>query len=261
MKLSTKYYLRFTLLFAVFISVYSANSQQLTSDSILLDSLFANTLKFENLSLKVNIDPGDLADAGNLKGHIRIRRDSVIWCSINAIGGIEVARIFLTPDSVKIIERISDQYLEGDYSLLKNELGIQLSFNDIQGILLNQFFVYSGIRQPIISTLKKEVNEPGYSLHSNDTVGGFYLQTITYSPINKTIKRLKLDQPDKSKSLQLNYSETTDFEIGRLPAMLRFTISYPGFAESFSVEILKTNIEKDLNFPFKVPRKYRYNEH
>ena len=55
---------------------------------------------------------------------IRMRKDSVLWVSVNALLGIEAFRVLITPDSVKVINKLdkvvqlrSVSLSEGDYKV------------------------------------------------------------------------------------------------------------------------------------------------
>src|SRR5690606_40171905 len=43
--------------------------------------------------------------------NFRINRDQTIWISVTALLGIEVARILITPDSVKILNKLQAEYI------------------------------------------------------------------------------------------------------------------------------------------------------
>ena len=54
----------------------------------------------------------------SIAGSMRIRSDSAIYISIAPILGIEIARAIITPDSVKLINRLESTYYSGDMKIL-----------------------------------------------------------------------------------------------------------------------------------------------
>ena len=71
-----------------------------------------------------------------ISAQLRMRQDSVIWISVSAILGLEAARIHLTPDSVKLINRLNSTYFIGDVKELTKRYNFHLSFYEIQNVLL-----------------------------------------------------------------------------------------------------------------------------
>ena len=73
-----------------------------------------------------------------ITAQLRMRQDSVIWISVSAILGLEAARIHLTPDSVKLINRLNSTYFIGDVKELTKRYNLHLSFHEIQNVLLGR---------------------------------------------------------------------------------------------------------------------------
>ena len=71
-----------------------------------------------------------------ITAQLRMRKDSVIWISVSALLGLEAARIYLTPDSFKVINRLNSSYFIGEVSALSEQYNIPLSFQEIQNTLL-----------------------------------------------------------------------------------------------------------------------------
>ena len=71
-----------------------------------------------------------------ISAQLRMRQDSVIWISVSAILGLEAARIHLTPDSVKLINRLNSTYFIGSVKELTKRYNLHLSFYEIQNVLL-----------------------------------------------------------------------------------------------------------------------------
>lgn len=237
--------------------VFAALGQAVPDPRAYADSLLALRPAFVNLSFKANVDPGDLADVGNLKAHFRIRVDSVIWVSVNSVGGIEVARALLTPDSIHVIERIENQVWEGNYELLKQLLGFQASFADIQAILLNRLFLYSGMGpRPDLSVSEAGAAGFEWTVLPSDGQKDLFGQSLWLKPSEFRPHRIRLFEKERSRALIIKYEGTVPVEGDFLPQSLSFRLESPGLTENFSMEVLKASVEKELNFPFRVPKRF-----
>src|SRR5215217_2817882 len=70
-------------------------------------ALDKNRIDFETFSAKVKVDfEGSDGKKNDFNAFIRLRKDSVLWVSINALLGIEAFRVLITPDSVKVLNKL-----------------------------------------------------------------------------------------------------------------------------------------------------------
>ncbi len=71
----------------------------------------------------------------NLDVRIRGRRDSAIWIQIQAVGLIDVAKLLITRDSVKMVVYIKKQFFVGDFNYINQLLNADLDFDLLQAAL------------------------------------------------------------------------------------------------------------------------------
>ena len=102
------------------------------------------------LSGKIEIDGADTPVSANL----RIRKDSVIWLSVSALLGIEVARIQITPDSLKLMNRINKTYWIGNFDDIESVYGIPANYEQLQGVLVGQISLENQKMMSIVSENK-----------------------------------------------------------------------------------------------------------
>ena len=86
------------------------SEEELLKQNIIAKVPAAN-FDFNFLQSKAKVQANVKGKDYSLTFNIRMQKDKRIWISVNAIGSIEVARILITPDSVRIIDRINNQYL------------------------------------------------------------------------------------------------------------------------------------------------------
>ena len=79
-------------------------SKRVYSKAIEYDGVIIRGVK-----VTVNNDQG----SNKLKLNIKIKKDSAIFVSIANILGVEITRALLTKDTIKLIDRINKNYLEG----------------------------------------------------------------------------------------------------------------------------------------------------
>ncbi|MCX8018960.1 MAG: DUF4292 domain-containing protein [Chitinophagaceae bacterium] len=102
----------------------------------LLKKIREHSIAYHTFSGKAEVDYFDTQ--GNKYGfqaNIRMMKDSVLWISLNAVLGIEVARIMLTSDSVKILDKQNKVVIQRTQEQLKEIFGLPLNLQILQGWL------------------------------------------------------------------------------------------------------------------------------
>ena len=102
------------------------------------------------LNGKIETNGADTPFSANL----RIRKDSVIWLSVSALLGIEVARIQITPDSFKLMNRINKTYWIGDFEDVESAYGIPANYEQLEGVLVGQISLENQKMSSIVSENK-----------------------------------------------------------------------------------------------------------
>ena len=67
--------------------------------------------------------------------------DDRIQFSVQPVLGIEMFRVELTNDSIKILDRMNKRYVADNYNRLKREMNIDLNFTNLQAMFTNRMFV------------------------------------------------------------------------------------------------------------------------
>lgn len=98
----------------------------------------APVTSYEWLTSKIDIDvEGNNMAFNDLSGQLRICRDSLVWLSVSASMGVEVARIKVSTDSVWVINRLEKTYLAEPLDSVAQHFGMPISLPWIQTLLLD----------------------------------------------------------------------------------------------------------------------------
>jgi len=95
-----------------------------------------NNLDFHTFSgrAKAKLQWNDQAHDATL--HVRIRRDQTIWLSVTAILGLEVARLLITPDSIRMLNKLQGEYMAKPFGYVHRYTGRSVDFGTLQDLLL-----------------------------------------------------------------------------------------------------------------------------
>ena len=102
------------------------------SDNKLYNHVVDSSLQYKTLFVKRFSAHCEVNGKGqSLKGSIKILKDSIIMIQINAPTGIiEVDRLYITPDSVKLIDRLKKKYILSNFSYLSKKLNMKTCENN-----------------------------------------------------------------------------------------------------------------------------------
>lgn len=78
---------------------------------------------FEWLTANLDIEAEVNGTSQDLKGQLRMRRDSIIWLSVTATMGVEVLRAKVSNDSIWVLNRMEKTYLAEPVDSLAQQLG------------------------------------------------------------------------------------------------------------------------------------------
>jgi hypothetical protein len=228
----------------------------------LLEELAKNELQFDWFSAKFSIDYIYDKKLTELKGQIRIRKDSIMWLSFSPALGIEMARIKITSDSVFYMNRINKTYLKGNYKFISDFLQTNIDFDILQSIIIGndfQFYEKTKFRASVdndeyrLTTAERHKLKKFVKQDETD-VKAFY-QDIWLNPENFKINKVSMKEITNDKKLDAYYSNFEDINGQLFPFDILFEITAD---EKISVKVdySRIRINEPHSFPFSIPGKY-----
>jgi hypothetical protein len=232
-------------------------------EEFLLERLAESELRFDWLSAKLKIGYTKDKTTTDFKGQLRMRKDSVIWVSFSPALGIEVARLMITQDSIKYLNRLDKVYFKGDYDFVNRYLETEIDFDMLQAIIIgNDFQFYEK------TTFKASYDNAEYKLSttSRRKLKRFVeevvdekpvlIQNIWLHPENFKITSVDIKEYGKEhKKLEANYSHFIPLKSMLFPSHLIFDITSDNNI-NIGIEFSKTKIDEATSFPFTIPAKY-----
>lgn len=229
----------------------------------LFEKLLENQFKFDFLTAKFNLDIIINGKKNSLNGQIRIRKDSAIWISLTPGLGVEIARILITNDSVKYMNRLKKTYFLGDSRFVKDFLNSNVDYDVIQSLILGNDLTYYDNGKFHASYDSKEYHlvtagrrKLKKYVKTADDASRIFIQNIYLNPETFKITQMKIKETvEESRKLEAEYTDFRNLD-GQLFAG---TIFYELSADKPIDVILKyskISVDKPKKFPFKIPSKY-----
>ena len=198
---------------------------------------------------KVHFKHKDTDQSANFA--LRVRRDSAIWLS-GSLLGIEGVRAMLTPDSVRVVNRLQKTYFAGDYAYLSQLLNVPVSYQQMQAILLGDY-------QAAPAGTKPSIKPEGSNQAVSYSQAALLLEQLVSNDTGR-LQQLKVSETAAQRSLTVAYSDFQKPTGTELP--FAFTTEVQGQQGGTTSTNATLNYQKvevgsgHLDFPFSIPKGY-----
>ena len=231
--------------------VVDGSSGILKAEEDFFEALCKQSFQYQTLSARLQfsltISPGkELSSRGQLK----IEKDNRLQISIQPILGIEMFRIELTPDSIKVLDRMNKRYLVEDYTKLNEQPKTDFNFYNLQALFTNQLFLPGEASFPenAFRRFQWEQTVDGYQLQTKDKMGQHYLFSANQE--EKLYATHITNNADYS--LQWNYADFRMVDNQPVPMKMNGILSVKNSIDNASITLnysrVETNTPLQLNF-------------
>jgi Domain of unknown function (DUF4292) len=229
------------------------------ADSILyirrvLEKLEENKITdFNTFSAKIKVDYKDKDGAQpELTVFVRMKKDSIIWLSINAtILSYEALRILITPDSVKVMNR-KDKVLQlRSVSYLQELTKLPFDFAILQDFLLGN---------PVYLDSNVVAYKKGENSVMLMNVGEYFKHFITLNSAGFQLEQSKLDDVDpiRNRTCYLRYSGYETRSGLNFSTRRQVSVSEKSKLD-VDMDFKQYSFNEILSYPFNVSKKYKQN--
>ncbi|MFH0866574.1 MAG: DUF4292 domain-containing protein [Bacteroidota bacterium] len=230
----------------------------------LFGQLKKNEFKFEWLSIKFSAAVKIHKSENSFNGNIRIRKDSIIWISVSPALGIEAARAVITPDSVKLLNRLETTYFADDFKYINTLLKTDLDFDMLQSLLVGNDFAFyeNNVFKASVDGMQYKLSTVGrgklkkYIKTSDDTLS-LLTQDLWLDPETYKITKVQLKELKENRKLEADYSDFNMVDSLMYPFKLHYNATSEKEKVEITIENSKVTVTGPLEFPFNVSSKYQ----
>lgn len=223
----------------------------------------------------------------SFNAQVRSVTDSALWTSITAVLGIEAARVLLTPDSIKMLDRLHDTFFIGDTAQAKARFGLQPDLQLLQQALLGipigfdpkekykadredgQYVLTSkekrrfrraaeDITEVADSTARRDRDisdrRMGRTLEKADERGAIVFR-YWLEPDSFRVTRVQITDLARDQQADVRYTERST-DAHHLPVQITIQLAEPGRRARGTLALSKIQIGEPPNISFKVPEKF-----
>ena len=209
----------------------------------------SNHIGFRTFSAKVNVDySGSDGKKYDVNANIRMYKDSVIWIAVNALLGIDAMRLFITKDSLKLLDKLNKTYTARSVDYLREVTSLPLNLYNLQDLIMgNPVFLDSNI--------------VSYSVNNNQiallSLGNLFKNLITLNESDKTLIHSKLDDidPARNRTADLTYGDYESKKGMPFSTKRRIVVTEKNRLD-IKLEFKQYDFNQEVSFPFSVPKNY-----
>ncbi|MBB6613083.1 DUF4292 domain-containing protein [Pontibacter sp. Tf4] len=178
---------------------------------------------------------------------LRMKKDSVIWVSVQPGLGIEAARLMITQDSVLLVNRIHREVLAANYSYLSNKFKVDMNYDVLQAILLGNY-------QPQGQEKVMDADQ----LQHIQQLRASLLFDYFISRGNQKLQQLNITDRQTQNTINVKYDNFQEVGQVAFAHQMQAAVQQAGQASMFTLNHSKVTITDEvLSFPFAVPADYK----
>lgn len=209
----------------------------------------------------------------SVSGLIKIKRDSIVWVSVSAMLGIEVARIKMTPDSLFVINRLQSSYYAGNYGYARQLLHFDFDFRTVQSLLLDEMFFYPPLKGDTVAAIDSmHVKSEGGNIklksvkrrelrrsQRSNPQAELIQQIMEISNYNLRLESVRLKDLKNDRRIEVEYSNFDEQEtlLPNFPKKLDISVNEQKNTYLAKIEFARLSTDSSMTFPFEINQKYK----
>ncbi|HVB04179.1 MAG TPA: DUF4292 domain-containing protein [Chitinophagaceae bacterium] len=210
----------------------------------------SNIIPFRTFSAKMKIDyQNDKGVQETLTAFVHMQQDSAIWIAVTPLLGIEVARLLITPDSVKLMDKMHKTLTVKGTDLIEQLINIPMNFRTLQDMIIGnpvyfsaQLHHFSRTPSLVSFTCRDSTMQNEFDVFADD----YRLQQCRISDTDTTLHR----------HMDITYGDYTSVD-GMGFSTLRKIFVMDRSVEQITLHFTRVRFNVPMVFPFYVPSDYQ----
>lgn len=194
----------------------------------------------------------------SINGTLRIKKDSAIFVSVAPLLGIEIARLLVTPDTVKMVNRIENTFYAGNMEILNRMLGTYLDYHMLEALLTGNDFNHFSARDFHVSTNNGDLILFSRNRHPQNLAEGVRFQNrLVVNSKTYRITENVLHENEAQRNLQVRYLGFSRVDNQLVPREISMIFSDRSGQTSVDLQFSRIVLNEESSFAFNIPGHYR----
>ena len=238
MKEISKFFI-FTLVALLFIPSCSTQKANKTESLRKVSTLVWN---FETFSGKADAHIQSLQVNQDFNIYLKMKSDSIIWVSFTGFLNIEGFRALITPDTLRILDRLSNTAYEANFQSLVKKYSIPLRFNEFQKLLISSAFYKTNQSKMLTSSSEIVVEEKKCTFYIN--------------PKNYTMTEFRLKDDAGIQTLKANFGQHTVVKGHNFATEYKILTGFNHEEISLNYNFKSYAFDEGIETPYQVPASF-----
>jgi|TARA_B110000261_G_scaffold34631_1_gene40121 hypothetical protein len=213
--------------------------------------------KFKTYQAKVKLRLNNNGKNKSYGLNVRIQKNEAIWLSSTA----GIVRALLTKDSIYYYNKLEKNYLVSDYKNIENIIGLSLTYNMLQNLLLsepitdikNSLFNNEMSAQNLSYIFNWSLTDEVYKKLNFENFEGIY--KVNANNFKLDLCSFKVSNIDNSFSIyEIRYSDFIKLKNQNFTSKIRIDINE---INQINIDLKSINLNKKFKLPFRVPKNYK----
>lgn len=243
----------FSALALLFVGTSCSSKKKMTKTSLreftatrIIQEVENNAFDFDDfqakISVKVDTDDKDF----NVKGQLRMKKDSIIWTSISLPLGLEIVRVKIEPDSVFLLNRNDKTYLRESIEMFNDNSIMTESLQFLQSVLVgNVMDIHEN------DNYKVEIDDGQYNLLISKKKKSIWIDPQLFKITKYYIK----EHHDGKRKIEIQYSDFVKVNEKYIPTRIIINI-HGDLSLKAIINYSNISVGDNIDFFFNVPKKY-----
>lgn len=212
-----------------------------------LSSITAKQVSYQTLAIKSKASLDINNNNNDVSMNIRIKNGEAVWVSVTALAGIEVARALITPDSIKVINRLQSEYIKKPFSFIYQFANKSIDFAAVQGLFTANAFSGTLSEKAVFDVTDQQTRIKGnlsdllYALVFNQT----------YNLVQNNINDLS-----KGEAFSVSYENFQPVSGREIPYLVNISSSAANRKLTIALKYTSVEVNPVLDFAFNPPKRF-----
>ncbi len=180
---------------------------------------------------------------------MKIKKDEVIYLKGSKI--ITVFKAKITPKKISFYSPLKNSYMEGDFSIVKKLLGVEVTFEQLQNMLLGQAMLN-------VKSKKQEVKIVSQSYQLSPIKQSELFDVFFFiNPIHFKLDKQSLVNSFKNQRLDIAYPKYVRKKEITFPERINILATENNRSTNIDITVRSVVFNTDLSMPFRIPNGYK----
>jgi outer membrane biogenesis lipoprotein LolB len=244
-------YLKYLSIVVLFLIVGCGSTQRAANNatakakkSKVVSAHEAARIDFKTMSARLSMSYDNSATTRSFTVNLRMEKGKQIWMSASILG-FTGAKVYITPQRVQFYEKLKKRSFDGDFSLISDFLGEEITFEQLEDLLLGQAVDPLGNKD--FSIVENE-----YMFKQEALVNKLF----SLRPTDFKVSEQSISKPSENSFLKVLYPEYQIVQDKIVPTEVKIDAAQRNRVTKVEMEFKNVEFDKELSFPFSMPSGY-----